>query len=87
MADKFRVKHALWLAAELERVKGILLMPKFWGVAWTHAKLRNKLAEIGLNYSAEQIAELNDALHAAGIVEDISQAEVDATAAAAPTPE
>ncbi len=73
MADKFRIIHSVWLATETERIKGILLMPKFWGKAWTHLKLKQELSDIGLNYSKEEIAELNDALHKAGVVEDVAE--------------
>jgi len=75
MANKFRVKHEVWLATELERIKSILLMPRLWGVKWTHAKLRAELSEIGLHYSAAEIDELNDTLHTAGIVEDVADTE------------
>jgi hypothetical protein len=74
MADRFRVKHEVWLATETERVKAILLTPRYWGVKWTRAKLRDELAGIGLMYSPAEIGELNDALHAAGVVEDIVEA-------------
>jgi len=75
MANKFKVKHEVWLAIETERIKDILIGIKYWGVKWTRARLRRELDEIGLTYSAEEIAELNDALHAAGIVEDIAEEE------------
>ena len=71
MADKFRVTHAVWLQTETARVKDIIIGIKYWGVKWTHAKLRSELAGIGLMYSPAEIAELNDALHTAGVVEDI----------------
>jgi hypothetical protein len=73
MPNKFRVKHEVWLATETARVKDIILGIKYWGVRWTHAKLRSELAEIGLNYSPAEIDELNDALHAAGTVEDVPE--------------
>jgi hypothetical protein len=41
-------------------------------VKWTHTKLSNELVKIGLTYSAADIDELNGALHAAGIVEDVA---------------
>jgi len=75
MANKFKVKHEVWLAIETERIKDILIGIKYWGVKWTRSRLRRELDEIGLTYSAEEIAELNDALHAAGIVEDIAEEE------------
>jgi len=71
MAAKFRVKHSVWLETETARVKDILIGIKFWGVKWTHPKLRQELADIGLNYNAAEIDELNGALHAAGVVEDV----------------
>ena len=74
MADeKWKVVHALWLATELERIKGILLMPKYWGVKWTDGKLRRELEDIGLSYSAAEILELNDELHNQGIVENVPE--------------
>ncbi len=69
----FKVIQAKWLETESERVKSIILMPKFWGVKWTHLKLRNALAEIGLNYSLADINLLNDELHKQGIVEDVTE--------------
>ena len=71
MAAKFRVKHEVWLATETARVREILIGIKYWGVKWSHAELRKELAETGLNYSAAEIDELNGALHAAGVVEDV----------------
>jgi hypothetical protein len=73
MTAKFRVKHEVWLSTELERIKGFLLMPKFWGVKWTDDKLRHELAEIGLDYSKAEIQELNDELHKQETVEDVAE--------------
>jgi hypothetical protein len=67
----FRIKHNVWLEIELNRIKDFVLMPKYWGVKWTDKKLRRALADIGMEYSEAQILELNDALHTAGIVEDV----------------
>jgi len=67
----FKVTSAKWLEVELARVSSIILMPKYWGVKWTHAKLRQALSDIGLNYSAAEIDLLNGALHTQGIVEDV----------------
>jgi hypothetical protein len=67
----FKVKGAKWLEVESARVAAIILMPKFWGVKWTHARLRQALSDIGLNYSPAEIELLNGALHAQGIVEDV----------------
>jgi hypothetical protein len=75
MPKKFRVKEEIWLATETARVKDIILGVKYWGVLWSHAKLRKELAEIGLMYSAAEIDKLNTALHTAGIVEDVAEAE------------
>ena len=74
MANKFQVTHATWLATEVARLTDILIGIKYWGVKWTHAKLRYELSGLGLVYTAAEIDELNDALHAAGIVEDIPEA-------------
>ncbi len=70
--NQFAVTHATWLKTEGDRIQAIILMPKFWGARWTHPKLRQALAALGLNYSAEQIAELNDEMHKRGIVEDVT---------------
>jgi hypothetical protein len=67
----FIVTKTAWLETELVRVRDIILMPRFWGVKWTHAKLRQALSDVGLNYSKEDIEVLNEALHAQGIVEDV----------------
>ncbi len=66
----FKVKHAKWLETEVARVGGLLLIHKFWHRAWTKSSLKQSLADLGLSYSMPEIKELNDALHAAGIVED-----------------
>jgi hypothetical protein len=68
----FVVNKATWLKTEGDRVVGIILMPKFWGVKWTHPKLRKALADIGLEYSADEINLLNDEMHTRGIVEDVA---------------
>jgi len=75
VAKKFSVKHSVWLETETERIAGIIKLPKFWGVKWNHPKLRKALSDVGLQYSAADIDELNDALHAAGIVEDTNEPE------------
>jgi hypothetical protein len=54
----FKVTESTWLKTEGDRVESIIKMPKFWGVKWTHAKLRKALADIG-------------ELHTRGIVEDV----------------
>lgn len=66
----FKVTAATWLKTEGDRVEQFILMPKFWGENWTRGKLRRELAEIGLKYTREQIAQLNDELHNRGIVDD-----------------
>ncbi len=75
MADKpFAVTHATWVKTEGDRIQGFILMPRFWGTKWDHKKLMRALADIGLNYSMAEIAELNDELHRRGIVEDVAEA-------------
>lgn len=66
----FQVTAEKWLETEGDRVEKFILMPKFWGVEWTRRKLRRALADVGLEYTAEQIALLNDELHKRGIVTD-----------------
>ena len=68
----FAVSHTVWLATEVERVKAFLLAPQYWRRKWTDHALRNALAEIGLVYTLAEITELNDALHTAGIVKDVT---------------
>lgn len=67
----FRVSHATWLATETERVKGLILTPRLWQRRWTDVRLRRELADIGLDYTLEEVQEINDALHTQGVVEDI----------------
>ena len=67
----FKVNTATWLKTEGDRLAAILVLPKFWGVKWTHPKLRKALADIGLEYSPEEINLLNDEMHTRGIVEDV----------------
>lgn len=69
----FRVAHDVWLATESARVKGLLLMPKWWGKKWSHQKLQKELADLGLVYSKPEIEELNDELHKQGVVEDVPE--------------
>lgn len=71
----WRVTHATWLTTELERVKSILLVPKFWHRAWTVQSLKEALGDIGLVYSIPQLQEINDELHRLGIVEDVPESE------------
>lgn len=67
----FKVTTAKWLEIESARVSSFILMPKNWGIKWTHAKLRKALSDIGLDYSPVEIGKLNDELHNQGIVEDV----------------
>jgi hypothetical protein len=69
----FSVTHATWLKMESTRLEAIILSPKYWGVKWTHKRLRAELHDIGLDYSLKQIAEINDELHTRGIVEDLPE--------------
>ncbi len=71
----FTVTHATWVKTESERIGSLLLMPRLWGRKWNHKKLQRELHDIGLDYTIEQIAEINDELHKAGIVEDVVIAE------------
>ncbi len=72
MADSpFSVTHATWLKTEADRLQALILMPKFWNHKWNHKRLQKALDDIGLKYTLEQIAELNDELHTRGIVEDV----------------
>jgi hypothetical protein len=68
----FRVNAKTWLNIEGDRVAAIIVLPKFWGMKWTHAKLQKELRGIGLSYSAEEIGLLNDELHLRGLVEDVA---------------
>jgi hypothetical protein len=65
----YRVKPVFWLKTEADRVEAIILLPKFWSVVWTAATLREKLAELGLDYSPEQIDEIGAELVLRGVVE------------------
>lgn len=67
----FKVNQATWLKTEGDRVEALIKMPKFWGVKWTHPKLRKALADLGLEYSVGEINLLNDEMHTRGIVEDV----------------
>jgi len=67
----YKIAHAVWLATETARVKQIILAPRFWRHAWNARSLHNALNEIGLNYTLPEIIEINDELHAQGVVEDI----------------
>jgi hypothetical protein len=77
MSDNpFRVTHKTWLTTEADRVGAMMVMPKWWGLKWDHKSLQKALSDIGLNYSIDEIAELNDELHNRGIVEDIELDEI-----------
>lgn len=67
----FKVNQETWLKTEGDRLAAILVLPKFWGQTWNHPKLRKALADIGLNYSVDEINLLNDEMHTRGIVEDV----------------
>ncbi len=75
----FAVTHATWLRTESDRIEQIILAPRLWGRKWTHKRLQRELADIGLEYTIEQIAELNDELHQRLIVEDVKDEPVIAT--------
>ncbi|MBI2869389.1 MAG: hypothetical protein HYX96_06155 [Chloroflexi bacterium] len=70
----FAVSHETWLKTEGDRIQGFILMPRFWGARWDHRRLQKELAEAGLGYTLDQIAELNDELHKRGIVADVAAA-------------
>ncbi len=73
MADiPFAVTHATWIKTETDRIGEIILTPRFRGRAWTHKRLQRELADIGLEYTIAQIAELTDDLHKRGVVEDVT---------------
>ncbi len=67
----FRVKDTIWLSTEVERVKSIILTPKYWRVRWTQARLREALSDIGLDYKPPEIDLLNGELHRLGVIEDV----------------
>jgi len=66
----FRVKRAVALKTEADRIQAILLTPSRIRVTWTQESLQAELLRIGLEYSNAEIAALNDELHTRGIVED-----------------
>jgi hypothetical protein len=68
----FIVNTKSWLKIEGDRVAAIIVLPKFWGVKWNHAKLQKELRGIGLSYSPTEIGLLNDELHLRGLVEDVA---------------
>ena len=68
----FVVKHDTWLKAEADRVAAIIQTPRFWGVKWTPNKLRKALADIGLEYSADQIEQITKEMNTRGIAEDVA---------------
>ena len=69
----FRIRDAVWLKTETDRVQGIILMPKYWHRAWTHQSLKVELETIGLVYSTPEIIRINGELHLRGVVEDVSE--------------
>jgi hypothetical protein len=69
----WRVTHAVWLATETERVKDLILVPKFWHHKWTPHSLKVALNDLGLDYSLPQMEEINGELHRLGVVEDVAE--------------
>jgi len=66
----WKVTPTKWLEKEGDRIEALILMPKYWHRAWTRQSLQEELHALGLEYSMEEIASLNDELHRRGIVED-----------------
>lgn len=67
----FKVSHDRWLSLEADRLGAIIEMPRYWHRAWTPQSLKQELEETQhLEYSLQEVREINDELHRRGIVED-----------------
>ena len=68
----WRVKTAIWLKVETDRVEEIILLPRYWGRSWTPRSLKEELRKTqGLFYSLPEINQINGELHTRGVVEDV----------------
>ena len=67
----YTVKPEYWLKTEADRVEGIILMARNWGVTWTAASLQLYLQGLDLVYTVVQCGEILDELKTRGVlVED-----------------
>jgi len=67
----YRLTTAAWLAREVERAGGILLVHMQPGVAYTVADLLTMLADYGLYYSNPEYLEIGKVLVSQGVIERV----------------
>lgn len=69
----YKVTAATWLTMETERVRKIILMPRFWGKRWNPKKLQDALNDLGLDYSRNDVQDIIDQLIADGVLEELGE--------------
>jgi len=67
----YRLTTTAWLAREVERAKGILLMHMQPGRAYTVDELLTMLADYGLDYSNPEYQEIGKVLISQGVIEQV----------------
>lgn len=67
----FKVKPALQLKVYTDMVQAVILSPNRARNTWTRESLQELLHKLGHDFNDEEMARLNDELHARDIVEDV----------------
>jgi len=67
----YRLTTTAWLAREVERAKGILLVHMQPGVTYTAEELLTMLADYGLVYSNPEYQEIGRELIRQGVIEQV----------------
>lgn len=70
----WRLKRSVALSVSADLVQAIISMPRLRNTVWTTESLKEHLDKLGLDYTLEEVAVLNDEMHTRGIVEDIPEA-------------
>lgn len=65
----FRLAHAVYIAREVERARGVLVSHMEDGLAYTPAELVKMLKDYGLEYSSSEYQEIGAVLLAEGFLE------------------
>lgn len=67
----FRLKGSVVKSICTDQVQAIIKTPRQRYTEWTDESLQAYLAELGLDYTLEEIQIINDELHTRGVVEDV----------------
>lgn len=69
----FVVTKKAWAQSFKDRTDAVLLRPKHAGIEWTNGSLRDALANVGLDFTSEEMEEVVKDLIDRGIVEEVKE--------------